>query len=123
MFYKTLITITVFLASALNAHATAGYAKGKIKNFRVHDGKEYPNNWAPPTFWFTLEGVTAAGACQKWLGNPLFVMDSQMAFSMVLAYQLAGKEVAVYFDDSKLNPEGAWCRALYITGGDQVPLN
>ncbi|HMY38461.1 MAG TPA: hypothetical protein PK011_03980, partial [Marinagarivorans sp.] len=93
-----------------------------IKNFRVHDGKEYPNNWAPPIFWFTLEGVTAAGNCQKWSGNPLFVMDSQMAFSMVLAYQLAGKEVAVYFDDTKLNVEGAWCRALYITGGDQVPL-
>lgn len=123
MLNKLLCGMAIFLATTLNSYAATGYVKGKIKNFRVHDGKEFPNNWAPPIFWFTLEGVTAAGTCQKWLGNPLFVMDSQMAFSMVLAYQLAGKEVVIYFDDSKLNVENAWCRALYITDGDQVPLN
>ncbi len=119
---KIIFAITLFLTSTLNAHAATGYVKGKIKNFRVHDGKEYPSNWAPPIFWFTLEGVSAAGTCRKWVESPLFVMDSQMAFSMVLAYQLAGKEVAIYYDDTKLNSEGAWCRALYITGGDSVPL-
>lgn len=121
---KTLLPlITINILITLNADAATGYSKGKIKNFRVHDGKEYPGNWAPPVFWFTLEGVTAAGTCRTWNGNPLFVMDSQMAFSMVLAYQLAGKEIAIYYDDTKLNSENAWCRALYITGGDQIPLS
>ncbi len=121
MIKKLAFGLTLFLAAAVNAHAASGFVKGKIKNVRVHDAKEYPNTWAPPIFWITLEGVTTAGNCQKWAGNPLFVMDSQMAFSMVLAYQMAGKEVAIYFDDTKLNVENAWCRAIYITGGDQVP--
>ena len=115
--------LILILATAMDSYAATGIVKGKIKNFRVNESKEFANNWAPPLFWFTLEGVTSACNCQKWYGNPLFVMDSQMAFSTILEYQLAGKEVAIYFDDSKLNSENAWCRALYVTGGDQVPLN
>jgi hypothetical protein len=69
-----------------------------------------------------LEGVTSAGSCKLWNGNVLFVMDSDSALSFVLAAEMADREIAVRYDDSKLNVENYWCKATYLTIGDPVPL-
>lgn len=111
-----LLILSIFFT--LNVHAESGHKQGTVKNIRVHDKAEYPT-WAPPLFWFTLEGVLSAGTCKTYKGNVLFVMDSQSSFSIILAADMAGREIAVHYDDTKLNVENHWCKATYVTTGKQ----
>lgn len=108
------------LSLTFSAMAETGHKKGEIQHIRVHGEAEHAN-WAPPNFWFTLEDVTSAGSCKTWHGNVLFVMDSEAALSIVLAAEMAGREVSVRYDDTILNGE-SWCKATYVTLGDPVPL-
>lgn len=107
----------LFLAST-SAISSAGIVKGEIKNIRVHDPLIHSADWAPPIFWFTLEGVTTAGTCNALDGNTMFVMDSDQAYSMILGAYMAGKEVAVRFDDTMRAPNAQWCKATHITIGN-----
>jgi len=116
------ILFTLFLITFTTVGlAETGHKKGKVQYIRVHGEAEHPT-WAPPIFWFTLEGVTNAGTCRVWNGNVLFVMDSDSALSLVLAAEMADKEIAVRYDDTKLNVENYWCKATYVTLGDSVLL-
>jgi hypothetical protein len=112
-----LIVFVCLVILSFSAFSENGHKKGKVQYLRVHDEAEHPN-WAPPIFWFTLEGVTSAGTCKVWNGNVLFVMDSDAALSLILAAEMGDKELVVRFDDTKLNKDNNWCKATYVTLGD-----
>ncbi|MEI7796563.1 MAG: hypothetical protein WCI06_08005 [Methylococcaceae bacterium] len=103
-----------------SAHAVNGTVKGKVEFIRTHDATQIPR-WSPPAFWFTLKGVSKAGACPKWVeGKVLFVAKDRQAFDLVLAALNSGKEVAVAFNDEVL--ASGWCASSYITVGSPPPL-
>lgn len=112
--------LLVFLISS-SAFSASGSVQGRIEYIRVHDPVIHSADWAPPIFWFTLEGVSAAGTCNAWDGNTMFVMDADQAYSMVLGAYMAGKAVAVRFDDTVRAPNSQWCKATHITIGDPPP--
>ncbi len=114
------VLLSFFLANT--AFAVTGFVKGSVQYVRVHDGDIY-TTWKPPKFWFTLNGVTSAGSCPTWHGNILFSMESDTAYSMVLAAQMASKEIAVHYDDSKLHTDGNYCKGVYVTSGNPPPLH
>lgn len=116
-----LIVFVCLVALSSSAFAETGYKKGQVQYIRVHGEAEHAS-WAPPIFWFTLEGVTSAGACKLWNGNVLFVMDSNAALTMVLAAEMADKELVAHFDDTKLNKDNYWCKATFVTLGDPAIL-
>lgn len=115
------LVFIILLALPLVSLAENGHKKGLVQHIRVHDAKAHPA-WAPPTFWFTLEGVTSAGSCNTWHGNVLFAMDSEAALSIVLSAQMAGREISVRYDDSVLHVDNFWCKATYVTTGKPAPL-
>jgi hypothetical protein len=115
------ILLLIVLVSCQFSFAETGYKKGTGLNVRVHNGDIY-TSWKPPKFWFTLKSVASAGTCKTWNGSVLFSMDSDMAYSMILAAQMAGKEVAVHYNDAQLHSDGHYCKAVYITSGNPPPL-
>lgn len=117
------ITACVFLITALvpnNALANIKFVSGQIEYVRTHDGDVLPM-WRPPAFWFTLQGVAEAGSCPTWGGTVLFVSKDSATYSMILGAFMAGKPVAVAYDDS-VRFTGDWCVANYITLGNPPPL-
>jgi len=119
MFKMTIFILMLFTSSA---YAATGLVKGKIQYVRVHDSATHGSGWTPPIFWFTIEGVTSSGSCRKFGSNVLFVMDTDQAYSMVMAAFMADKEIAVRYDDSVLSPY-SYCKATYLTVGNPPPLN
>jgi hypothetical protein len=114
------LAITGIFAGS-SAHAQTGIVKGKVEFIRTHDASHYPD-WSPPTFWFTLKGVSKAGTCPKWTeGKVIFVAKDSLALKLVSDALNSGKEVAVGFDDALLT-NGTWCTADYITIGSPAPL-
>jgi hypothetical protein len=114
------LAITGIFAGS-SAHASGGFVKGKVEFIRTHDATQIPT-WSPPAFWFTLKGVSKAGACPKWVkGEVLFVAKDRQAFDLVSAALNSGKEIAVAFNDTVLANDG-WCAASYITVGSPPPL-
>ena len=123
---KSKKTIAVFLMlcgtllSSPPSYAGAGFVKGTVEHVRTHDATAQPA-WAPPRFWFSLNGVTSAGTCYAWInGRILFVSESKDALATVLSAYMAGKEIAVAFDDTQTYV--GICRAGYITLGNPPPL-
>lgn len=96
------------------AVAAQGFAVGKVKYIRMHDVTD--TYWKPPVFWFVLEGTPSVGACPIWNGNVLFVAETEQAFSLLLAAQMAQMQVAVRWDDT--GRKNTWCKAFNITTGD-----
>ena len=117
-FYTRFLSAALILISAANADAGV-YKTGKVQYMRIHDAAILPG-WAPPIFWFTLTGVNSVANSPLWNGHVLFVSSSQQSFSMVMAAQLAEKEVGVYVDETRRHPDG-WCMAGYITNGNPPP--
>lgn len=116
----SVLTFTlIFLSSS--AFSEAGYRKGTIQYIRTHD-ESIGEAWESPTFWFTLNGVAEAGSCPKWGGNILFVANTPQAYSMIMASFMAGKEVAVRYDDTHQNA-AAYCVVKHITVGNPPPLH
>lgn len=118
---KILALFLISILSSFKVMAGNGFVKGTVEYIRVHDTQNL--NWKPPIFWLTLNGVTSAGQCKTWAGNVLFVMDSEAALSLALSAYMSGKEVAIRYDDEKLNSENHWCKAQYITLGEPAPLH
>ncbi|MCH2157927.1 MAG: hypothetical protein MK096_04020 [Oleiphilaceae bacterium] len=118
---KKIKLILLFAVSLLSvsAHSETGYQSGTIEYVRTTDKSQ--EAWAPPIFWFTLNGVTSAGNCPAWNGNVLFVADSEQAYSMVLAAYMSGKEVSVRFDDSHKTGTN-FCIPINISLGNPPPL-
>ena len=102
------------------ASAEAGYIKGAVEYIRTHDSVANAA-WAPPLFWFSLNGVDAAGSCAKWHGRVLFLMNDEQSYSMALAAYMGGKEVAVRYNDSKRGL-GDFCIVESMTVGNPPPL-
>jgi len=100
--------------------AASGVKKGKIKYVRVHEPQH--GEWAPPVFWFSLEGVSSLGSCKTWHGDVLLIAEHEYFFSMVLATQARDGELAVFIDDSKIGTAG-YCRAVFITTGNPPTMN
>src|SRR6266446_4863957 len=121
-FERTLVTFLLMCGAfsfSFFAHGATGIVKGTVEFVRIHDAA-WPD-FAPPRFWFTLNGVTSAGACVTWTaGKIAFVSESKEAYAPILSAQITGKEVAVYFNDA-ITILG-WCRAGYITRGNPPPL-
>jgi hypothetical protein len=119
---KKLIAVCLAITgifAASSAHAQTGVVKGKVEFIRTHDASI--SGWSPPVFWFTLKGVSKAGACQKWVkGEVIFVAKDTQAFNLVSAALNSGKEIAVNYDDT-ISSNG-WCDASYITIGSPPPL-
>jgi hypothetical protein len=114
------LAITGIFAGS-SAHASEGFVKGKVEFIRTHDAVNQPA-WQPPAFWFTLKGVSKAGACPKWAeGRILFVAQDKQAFDLVSAALNTGKEIAVSYDDA-ITANGGFCTARYITVGSPPPL-
>ena len=67
---KTFLLINFCLLSSISI-ADSGHLKGKVEYLRVHDAEN--QSWVPPVFWFSIEGVSAAGSCGLWQGRPIFV--------------------------------------------------
>jgi hypothetical protein len=103
-----------------SAAPVVGVAVGQIEYVRTHDATAYPI-WAPPLFWFTLKGVSSAGACQVWTpsNSVMFVSSDKSALSLILAAQMAGQQVEISFDDSKT--VNGYCRAGFVTTGNPPP--
>jgi hypothetical protein len=115
------LAITGIFASDF-ANAQTGIVKGKVEFIRTHDASQQGDVWTPPIFWFTLKGVSKAGACPKWVeGKVLFVAKDTLAFNLVSAALNSGKEIAVAFDDTILHGN-SWCASSYITVGSPPPL-
>ncbi|PCI48216.1 MAG: hypothetical protein COB43_09415 [Oceanospirillales bacterium] len=117
MFKKVLIFVMTTLAPLL-AYGETGYKKGTIEYIRVHD--ESIASWEPPVFWFTLNGVTSAGSCPAWNGNVLFVATSQYTYSLIMAAYMAGKEMALGYDDTYKHAS-SYCIVKHVTAGDPPP--
>jgi len=115
---KVIMKALVLCFFVSNAYATAAYVKGKVEFMRVHHMQQA--GWAPPIFWFTLQGISTAGTCKLWYNNVLFVGDSDQMNAMILSAYMSGKEVAVYYDDLALT--SGYCKAQYVTLGDPAPL-
>ncbi len=119
---KNIFLFVVVLFPAF-ANAATGFVKGKVQYIRVHDTEVHTSVWSPPSFWFTLEASGSAGDCGKWNGNIGFAMDTEQAYSMVLGAFMAGKEIAVRYDDSlRISENNGWCKATNVTIGDPPPL-
>jgi hypothetical protein len=114
-----LVITGIFAGSSANAQT--GFVKGKVEFIRTHDASQIPV-WSPPAFWFTLKGVSKAGACPKFGdGKILFVAQDKQAFDLISAALNGGKEIAVAFNDTVLANDG-WCASSYITIGSPAPL-
>ncbi len=116
---RFLFSILMFVSAY--SFSAQGTVKGKIEYVRIHDGNVHAL-WKPPTFWFTLQGVSSAGSCGTWNGNVLFVMDSEQAYSMILAAYMADKEISVHYIDTIPAQDGRFCKATQATMGDPPPL-
>ena len=112
------------LAGMISSEVMADYGvvSGNVQYIRTHNDSLYASTWAPPLFWFTIEGVTTAGSCRKYGNNVLFVMDSEQAYSMVMAAYMANKAIAVKFDDELLTDTN-YCKAKYVTVGNPPPTS
>ena len=115
MFKKNSIIFALFIALAISTVTHAGVVKGKIQYIRVHEPQH--GEWAPPVFWFSLEGVNSHGTCKTWHGNVLLTAEHDYFFSMVLATQAQNAEIAVFIDPQKTGA-GGFCRAVYLTTGN-----
>lgn len=114
-----IITFSCFIS--FSVHSGSHFVSGEIEYVRTHDGDAHPT-WRPPRFWFTLKGVTKAGSCPTWYSDTvLFVSKDTAAYSLILSAYMAGKPVAVAYDDSLIFGNH-WCMARYITLGDPPPL-
>jgi len=49
-------------------------------------------------------------------------MNTEAAYSLVLASQMADKEVSIRYDDAVLS-DSNYCRATYITTGNPPPMS
>lgn len=118
---RLFLILTLAVMFINTAHAASGFLKGKVEFIRTHDADAYPD-WAPPIFWFTLSGVTEAGSClNNWNGGRfIFVGTNEQQLSILLASQMAGREVSIHWDDTEL--VNGWCKARYITTGTPPPL-
>ncbi|MDE1310025.1 hypothetical protein MEG05_01925 [Vibrio aestuarianus] len=112
------LLIIAFIPQA--AFANIKFVSGEIEYVRTHDGDEIPA-WRPPVFWFSLQGVTEAGSCRTWNGTVLFTARDSAAYSMILGAFMAGKPVAVAYNENT-RFAGAWCVVSYITLGNPPPL-
>jgi len=113
------LVITGIFASNF-ANASEGFVKGKVEFIRTHDASQY-QDWSPPTFWFTLKGVSKAGACPKWVeGKVVLVAKDTQAFNLVSAALNSGKEIAVSYDDTVLI--NGWCAVNSVAIGSPPPL-
>ncbi len=104
------------------AVAAPGVVKGQVEFVRSHDAAQQPA-WAPPVFWFTLKGVTQAGACATFFSpshTVLFVASDKDAYALVIAAEVSGQEIEVTFDDAKLI--NGFCSISYVTIGNPAPL-
>jgi hypothetical protein len=116
--------LSVFLLLPLffyTSYATAedGFVKGKVELIRTHDATAQPN-WIPPLFWFTLKGVSNAGACQKWNGKVLFASKDTQALNLITSAMETNKEIAVAYNQVQL--VNGYCSSDYITIGNPAPL-
>jgi hypothetical protein len=102
-----------------NANAAEGFIKGQVDLIRTHSAITDPA-WGPPNAWFSLKGVSQAGACAKWYDSVLFVVTDKQALAFVLTAQASNQEVAVFFRDTVL--VNGYCVAAYVTIGSSVPL-
>ena len=108
----TVIVMTGGLWLSNAVHAASGWVKGTVEFERTHDATASPV-WAPPIFWFTLNGVGSAGVCPLWNGRVLFVARDKQQLALVTAALVGGNVVAVNFDDSIL--QNGYCVAEYTT--------
>ena len=116
--YKYILPLVFFFTGT--AYAETGIVSGAIKHIRIHDGVAHTSSWTPPIFWFSLEGVASAGQCKKYNGSVLFVMDTDQAYSMIMAAFMAGKEVSLRYDE-ELVAASTYCKATYVTIGNPPP--
>lgn len=118
------VPCAVVMAMALSnvAEAAPGVIKGQVQFVRSHDAAQQPA-WAPPIFWFTLKGVSQAGACATVAfstASVLFVASDKDAYALVIAAEVSGQEIEVNFDDAKLI--NGFCSISYVTIGNPAPL-
>lgn len=77
---KKLILICLVIAGIFAssfANAQTGFVKGKVEFIRTHNASQ-DSGWSPPTFWFTLKGVSKAGSCPKWTEGKVVSTTVQM---------------------------------------------
>ena len=101
--------------------AASGYVKGQVEYIRIADEEIHGSGWAPPTFWFTLKGVTSAGSCRIHKNRLLFIMDTAEAYAMIMGAFMANKEVSVHYDDAHRSTRD-FCKATLATLGNPPPL-
>lgn len=118
-----IVSACMCVVASSMAGAATGLVKGTVEFVRVHDVAISGQGWAPPTFWFSLNGVGAQGACGTWAqgaGRVLFVGRTREAYLAVLSASMAGKEIAVFWDDTQ--QVNGLCIAGWITQGNPPPL-
>lgn len=114
---RAVMLSTFGVLSPILSFAGSGFVKGQVEYIRTHDAS-HNAAWAPPMFWFTLKGVSAAGSCPTWgsSGTVLFVMNDKQALGFVMTAQATGQEIAVAFEDTRR--ANSFCTPMYITIGN-----
>ena len=113
-FGGVLLSVALCSVSAV-CFAATGNVSGTVQYLRTHNAANEPA-WAPPLFWFTLTGVTSAGACTKGTTpSVVFIGDDTQALAIITSALASGELITVHYDDTKLI--NAACVAEYITVG------
>lgn len=103
--HKHLFAFITFVAFMPTAHSEAFTVEGHITHFRVHDGGYRPD-WADSAAWIHVENATHNGACAvSSEGNTYLRIrpGESSLYSAVLAAHLAGRRVAVGFNDANVD--------------------
>lgn len=91
--------------------AAAVEIQGKVAEVRTHDATAHPT-WAPPSFWFSLKGVTQAGSCGH-MERVLFVGNDKQMLTVIVAAQLSGANLLISYDDTVIS--NGFCKVLHAT--------
>jgi len=103
------------LAVAQPSHASS--VVSTVETVRTLDGAVIAG-WTPPTFWFSLTGVSSAGSCLAVAGRVIFVANTKEMFAVAMTAQLTGRKVQVEYNDTSL--VNGFCRAHALTAGEPL---
>lgn len=107
------VATALALAFALGGAKAETQVTGQVNMMRTHDGAAI-SSWTPPSFWFTLKGLTAVESCGKFTnGEVLFVGRDFQMLAMVMAALSKGLTVTVNVD--AMETANGFCVARHVT--------
>lgn len=112
---ERILGCTIGMAFLVSYSSTFAHTQinGRVSLVRTHSADLIPN-WAPPMFWFTMQGITAAENCSKFSnGEILFVGHDIQMLAMVMSAMGKGWNVTVDIDAP--DTANGFCIARHVT--------